>query len=120
MKFKPSVVPNAKSIRKTPASLNIDLHYAELNIVRRWNWERFHRLAAFLNVTYEELASLICLPHTQLPGIKKRNFFPGPAALLLTLIEAQAMIEYSQDIIAQPFPTQYASPRDTEPLRPDQ
>lgn len=104
----PALVPNKGSRLQTPASLNIDVHYAQLNVIRRWNWERFHRLAAFLNLTHGELASLICLPHRHLKGIRARNVFPGPAALLLTLLEAQVLASYSNDIIPNPFPQHYA------------
>lgn len=109
----PVFVPNKGSKLQTPASLNIDLHYAELQVIRRWNWERYHRLAAFLRLTHGELASLICLPHSLLKGIQRRNVFPGPAALLLTLLEAQVMQAYSKDIIAQPFPSDYAPSQDS-------
>lgn len=87
----------------TPASHLIDGHYADLGVVRRWTWDRYQRLAAFLNLTEAELASLICMPHGHLPGAKGLNVFPGPAALLLTLIEAQAMKGYSADIIPDPI-----------------
>jgi len=113
------ITPNRASKHQTPASLRIDIHYAKLSLIRRWNWERFHRLASFLNVTYGELASLIALPHSLLDGIRERNYFPGPAALLLTLLEANALKLYSDDIIAQPFPTDYAPPEDPGKVRPD-
>lgn len=116
----PPLTPNRLSKHQTPASLRIDIHYARLSIVQRWNWERFHRLASFLNVTYGELASLIALPHSHLDGIRERNFFPGPAALLLTILEASILKNYSDDIIAQPFPTDYAPPQNTGEIRPDE
>lgn len=116
---RPLFVPNQGSKLQTPASLNIDLHYAHLDVIRRWNWERYHRLAAFLQLTYGELASLICLPHSQLKGIRERNVFPGPPALLLTLLEAQVLSAYSSDVIAQPFPQQYAPSKNPEEVRPD-
>lgn len=105
---RPIFAPNKGSKLQTAASLNIDIHYAQIDVIRRWNWERYHRLAAFLNLTHGELASFICLPHSQLAGIRTRNVFPGPAALLLTLLEAQVLANYSDDIIAQPFPKEYA------------
>lgn len=115
----PPLTPNHTSKHQTPASLRIDLHYARLNLIRRWNWERFHRLAAFLNVTYGELASLIALPHSQLYTCRERNYFHGSAALLLTLLEANALKDYSEDVIAQPFPTNYAPPKDSGEVRAD-
>jgi hypothetical protein len=112
------LLQNKGSPLQTPASLLTDVHYAKLNIVRRWNWDRFNRLAAFLQLTHGELASLICLPHSQLPGIRKRNVFPGPVALLLTLLEAQVLAQFSNDIIAQPFPPNASSSHPQE-IRPD-
>ena len=102
-KFAP-ILPNRHSPHQTPASLRVDLRYAELGIVARWDWDRYLRLAAFLNYTPYELASVICIPHGRLWRCQRRNRFPGPAALLLTLLEAQAMKDYSEDIIANPFP----------------
>jgi len=101
---KVGILPNRKSPLETPGSVLIDVHYAKLNIVRRWDWDRFNRLAAFLRLTHGELASFICLPHSLLKGCQKRNCFPGPAALLLTLLEAQVMAKFSNDVIPQPFP----------------
>ena len=113
------LTPNHYSKFQTPGSLQIDLHYADLQVVRRWTWERFHRLASFLRLTYGELASLICLPHGQLKGVQARNYFPGPAALLLTLLEAQVMAAYSNDIISNPFPSSYAPSQSPSEVQPD-
>jgi hypothetical protein len=98
------ILPNRKSRFTTPASLRIDLHYARIGVIARWDWERFTRLALFLNYTPEEMASLICLQHSHLHGIRERNIFPGPAALLLTLVEAQVLKGISYDIISNPLP----------------
>ena len=100
----PGLLPNSGSKIRTPGSLLIDTHYATLNIVRRWNWERFHRLAAYMRLTHGELASLICLTHAKLPSIQRNNVFPGPAALLLTIIEARYMANTTDDVISDPFP----------------
>lgn len=113
----PPITPNRGSKHQTLASLRIDLHYAKLDVIRRWSWERFHRLASFLNVTHGELASLVALPHSRLGTIKERNFFPGSTALLLTIIEANALKNYSEDIIENPFPD--ALPRNPREVRPD-
>jgi hypothetical protein len=102
-KYRP-VLPNRKSPHQTPASLRVDLHYAHLGVIARWDWDRFLRLAAFLNYTPQELASVICLQHGKLARAEQTNRFPGPAALLLTLLEAQAMKDFSADIIKAPFP----------------
>lgn len=111
------MLPNKDGPHQTPASLSIDVHYLQLQIVRRWNWDRFHRLAAFLRLTHGELASMICLPHSHLAGIQKRNIFPGPAALLLTLLEAQTLSKFSKDIIIDPFP--HAPSGNPQEARPD-
>ncbi len=113
-----NLLPNKGSPHQSPSSLLIDVHYAKLNLVRRWNWDRFHRLAAFLRLTHGELASLVCIQHSHLNGIQRRNVFPGPAALLLTLLEAQVLAKCSNDIIPQPFP-QYAPSTDSPEVRPD-
>lgn len=96
-------LPNRRSSLATPASHLIDGHYADLGIVRRWTWDRYHRLASFLNLTAGELASLVCMPHRHLNTAKMTNRFSGSTALLLTLLEAKAMKGYSTDIIADPI-----------------
>jgi hypothetical protein len=88
---------------QTLGSRRIDLHYAKLGLPKRWTWRRFTDLCSFLRVTPEEMASTILLPHSHLPGCFKRNAFPGPAALLLTLIEANVMKGLSADIIENPI-----------------
>jgi len=102
----PPILPNRRSPAATPASLLIDLRYAKLGIIARWSWDRYIRLAAFLNYTPAELASVVALPHRKLKAIEAGTMrFPGSTALVLTLLEAQAMRNYSTDIIPQPFPT---------------
>lgn len=101
-KFKP-VLPNRESRHKTAASLRFDLHYSHLGIIERWDRDRYDRLCLFLNLTRYELASFICWPHSQVDGAIERNRFRGPVCLLLTLIEAQAMRNYTQ-VIKNPFP----------------
>lgn len=98
------VLPNRKSPHATTASFQIDLHYAKLGVIARWDWDRYLRLASFLNYTPHELASLVCLPHVKLKPIERNNRFPGPVALLLTMLEAQALKNFSADIIANPLP----------------
>ena len=100
----PPHLPNRQSPLQTPASLRIDLHYAHLGVKVRWDWDRFLRLAAFLNYTPAELASVICLPHGRLWYCERYNSFPGPAALLLTLLEAKALKGFTSDIIPNPLP----------------
>lgn len=104
----PPYLPNRYSKHQTPASLLIDLHYARLGVRARWDWERYCRISTFLDYTPYELASLIHLTHAHVPAIEQNNKFPGPAALLLTLLEAQAMKDYSTDTIPNPFPHDFA------------
>jgi hypothetical protein len=103
--------PNLRSQDQTIITAKIDIHYADLGIVDRWTWERFNRMAAFLRLQHAELASLICLRHTDMRRAKKEDRFPGPAALLLTLMEAQFMSEYIATI-KNPFPNLNALPED--------
>lgn len=95
---------NRGSRFRTTGSMRIDLHYAKLGILMRWDWNRYTRLCEFLNLTVHEMASLILLPHTHLESIERNNTFPGPAALLLTLLEANALKNYTNDVIAEPLP----------------
>ncbi len=97
------LLPNRGSPLATPASLNIDIHYARLGIKTRWTWERFIRLAGFLNYTPAELASVICLTHRTMAVCQKQNWFSGPACLLLTMLEARAAADYLPDVIKDPF-----------------
>ena len=103
-------LPNEGSKCQTPASLKVDLWYAHLNVWQRWTWERFQRLALFLKLTPAELASIACIPHRSLPSFEERNhLYNGQAmdraaALVLTLLEAHVLREYSRDVIANPFP----------------
>jgi hypothetical protein len=98
------VIPNVRSCYRTTATLSFDLHYAQLEVVRRWDRDRYLRLCAFLQLTPYELASLICWRHVEVNVAIKNSNFPGPVALLLTMIEAQAMINHSKDVIANPLP----------------
>jgi hypothetical protein len=103
-------LPNEGSKIATPATLNVDLRYAQLRIWDRWTWERFTRLCSFLNVTPAELASIACIPHNQLPAFESRNrLMQGvapnrAAALVLTLLEAHVCAAFTTDIVENPFP----------------
>lgn len=103
-------LPNAGSKLATPASLKIDLHYAHQQIWERWTWERFVRLAKFLNVTIGELASIACMPHRALEAFERRNrIYAGVSpdratALVLTLLEAHLASEFTLDVVTNPFP----------------
>ena len=103
-------LPNEGSRCQTPASLQTDLRYAQLHIWKRMTWERYVRLAAFLNVTPAELASIVCVPHRALESFERRNhLYNGhaadrAAALLLTLLESHVAKEFTQDVIENPLP----------------
>lgn len=100
----PPVFQNRKSRNHTTASYAFDLHYAQLGIIARWDWQRYARLALFLQLTPHELASLIHMPHSAVDRGFKTNRFPGPACLLLTLLEATATEDYGGDVIKNPMP----------------
>ena len=103
-------LPNKGSVGQTPASLAIDVHYANLLLVERWDWERYVRLANFLRLTPHELASLVLLPHSFLDAYASRNGLPmdynraRPIAMLLTLVEAHVAGHLTKDVIEEPFP----------------
>lgn len=103
-------LPNAGSLKQTPASLAMDLHYEQLNVWSRWTHERYCRLCKLLNLTPEELASVACIPHRAIPLLEKNNHLfnshtPERAgALVLTLLEAHVAGHLTSDVIANPFP----------------
>lgn len=108
-RYKP-VLPNKGSAGQTPASLAIDVHYARLMLVERWNWERFVKLCTFLKMTPYEVASLVLLPHQCVEAYRAKNVLPmrrphaSSVALSLTLLEAYLMRGLTEDIISSPFP----------------
>jgi hypothetical protein len=101
-------LPNVTQKTQTTASKIIDLHYANLLLVERWNWERYSRLAAFLRMTECELASLVMLPHAAVAKFKETNRISEmraqPIALLLTILEHHVCGAIFHDTIANPFP----------------
>lgn len=101
-------MPNEGSKHQTPASLMIDSHYAQLQLNQRWNWERFVRLCQFLRMTPWEVASMVMLRHGSVDTFKRNGRLSGQGhnavALLLTLLEARVMSEWTGDVIANPFP----------------
>lgn len=111
-----AVLPNEGSKGQTPASLAIDVHYATLMLVERWNWERFVKLCTFLKMTSCEVASLVMLPHSKLVAYQLRNVLPlhrahaSSVALSLTLLEAYLMRGLTEDVIENPFPDLSGSP----------
>lgn len=98
------VLPNKQSPNQTAGSVRFDVHYARLGIVKRWDQRRYDRLAGFLGLTRYELASLICLRHESIDNHFKVGKFPGPAALLLTILEAQALKDYVNDVELEAIP----------------
>lgn len=101
-------LPNRASRRQTLISRYFDLHYSSLDLLGRWTWERFARLCDFLKLTPEEVASLALLPHARLTFFKERNHIGGndymPHAMMLTLLEARVLKNFSVDVIDNPFP----------------
>lgn len=90
-RLRDKALPENLNLKQTLGSVRIDLHYAKLNLPRRWTWERFDLLCSVLRVTHREMASVLCLPAHAIKSAFFANCFPGPAALLLTLIEADVM-----------------------------
>lgn len=103
-------MPNEKSRHQTPASLAIDLHYANLLLVERWDWDRYSRLCNLLKLTPHEMASLVLLPHKYVERFRELNGLPMNYAharavgLILTLLEAHLCKHISKDVIENPFP----------------
>ena len=103
-------LPNTGSPGQTPASLAIDIHWAKLMLVKRWDWERYVKLCQFLKMTDCEVASLVMLPHAKIGAYKRRNLLPLHAAhaesvaLNLTLLETYLMRGLTDDVIKNPFP----------------
>lgn len=116
-------MPNAGSPHQTPASLNVDLRYAELGLYTRWTWDRFTRLAAFCRLTPYELASVVGMRHAQVDQLEKCNQLKsgtardGCAAFALTLFEAHACAAYTSDVIENLIPPINMS--DTPDARPE-
>lgn len=103
-------LPNVGSAGQTPASLAIDVHYANLMLVERWDWPRFLKLANLLKLTPHELASLVLLPHKYVDDYRLRNGLPmtynwaRPVAMLLTLVELHVAGHLTADVVQEPFP----------------
>lgn len=103
-------LPNERSPKTTPASLKIDLWYCDLKIWERWTWPRFAKLATFLSLTAEELASVVGFPHNQIPAFQEHNhLFIGTqralsTAMLLTILEAHFLKHLSKDVVENLFP----------------
>lgn len=68
-------------------SLLIDIHYKDLGIKEMWDTRRVERLCSLLEVTHDELASMMMFEHSEMKKCLKHDEFPGPVCLLLTLVE---------------------------------
>jgi len=104
-------LPNEGSPHETPASIAIDVHYSNLLLYERWTYDRFVRLCAFLRVTEYEMASLVMMPHAWVPRFERDNRVPGAKQgagrallLILTILEAKLLHDYTRDVIDNPFP----------------
>jgi hypothetical protein len=102
-------MPNVNSARKTPVSVAIDGRYCALLLNERWNWGRFVRLCQFVEMTPEEVASIVMMPHRWLRDYEKNHTLPDteasrPIALLLTILENHWMGKMCSDVISDPFP----------------
>ena len=102
------LAPNADSTKRTPASVMLDMHWENMRLVERWSWERYVRLCKFLSYTPWELASLVLLPHDQIERFRRTSCLSGkaarPVALILTLVEAHVMGNWTDDVIKNAFP----------------
>lgn len=103
-------LPNPNSGGQTPASLAIDIHYMNLLLVERWNWERYVKLCVFLKMTEYEVASLVRLPHKYIERYREGYTLPmyrgfsESVALTLTILESYLMKGVSPDIVENIFP----------------
>jgi len=105
MMLKRNLFPNKGSPIATAMSLSIDLHYAQVGIDDRWDWERWCRTCAALSITSSELASLVRLSHKALASAEYNNRFPPVVALLLTIFERDSLGHFTSDVIKAPMPS---------------
>ncbi len=107
-------LPNHLSRHRTPATTIYDLHWANLQLLDRWTWERFARFAAFLRHTPYELGSLVTMRHDVVDRFQRTNRISGggchAVAVLLTLLEAHLLAEWQADVIRNPFPKLSSQP----------
>ncbi len=104
-------LPNTGSDHTTATTKLLDLHYSNLRIAERWNYERFERLCSVLHVTPYELASLVCMPHGHVDRLRETDRLTGISegggraiGLVLTLLEARILKKLCPDVIENPFP----------------
>ena len=87
----------------TPASTHIDIHYAKLELLKRWDRSRIERLCGYLKISQSELASMIAVSHNRFEGYLKRGIMAGPAALMLTVMESRYLSGKAPDVIPNIF-----------------
>lgn len=101
-------LPNYGQPTQTTATKLIDFHYSNLLLVRRWTWDRYVRLAAYLKMTEYELASLATLTHKEVPKFRRENRITRSHAqsvcLILTILEHHVAGQMAMDTVANPFP----------------
>lgn len=95
-------MPKAKILRseETSASLLISARYSKLKVRARWDKKRVDRLCRFLNITRHELETLVGSKVDRVDVGKKLNM---TICLLLTLLEATFLKEYTKDVIENIF-----------------
>lgn len=115
-------MPNQDSRHQTPASLMIDTHYAQLRLMERWTWDRYVRLCQFLRMTPWEVASLVMLRHGSIDTFRRKGRLSiqghRAAALVLTILEAHVMREWTSDVIENVFPNLSGEPPPLPPRGP--
>lgn len=89
----------------TPMTLAIDVHYRRLGLNKIWTKKRYMRLCRKLGSTEYELASLVGLNHAAARQYLKRERFPPPVCILLSLLETYTTGDSIDDAIEAPvFP----------------
>mgnify|MGYP001601055151 CR=1 FL=1 len=100
--------PNTDSPQRTVTSVYFDGHYANLNLINRWTWDRYARLCEVLRLTPYEMASLVTLKHSWVERFRHNDMLTGShaeaVALLLTILEGQLFGDRKADTIKDPFP----------------
>lgn len=72
--------------RETAKTIAMDLYYRKHG-VHTWSNQRSEFLLRALKCTRHELAAMFCVPFDKMDGYWKRNSYPGPLALHLTMLE---------------------------------
>lgn len=112
---------NLGSKGQTAASVMLDTHWSMMRLESRWTWERFVRLAKFLEMTPYELASLVMLRHQDVPSYLERGMMHPKhrttrlIALFLQLVENHVMGAWDPAVVLDPFPHLKNLPRGKPP-----